>query len=1125
MKHIFHLICLLCLSLGVSAQTMNPVEFKSAAATSSQTGEEASRVIDGNYGSHWHTPYSGTSFPVTLSLTLKTKGRVDMLRYIPRTDGNSNGNWEDVDLEYNEAATGTKGWVTVGSYSLEGKSSPTDFEIPAGVEASRFRFKIKSGKNNFASAAEIEAWLYDNTKQEAFQEYFSDDLFTELRDGVTSSEGIEDADVKALVDNLLSDADYKKFRVGEYEAYRSVNDLQLELGTSNPYNQWENPTGIYLKQGESCYVVVSGIGEDRVGLNIKNWVENETNTSYSLRNGLNLITAESEGNVFVDYYTLNYESAPNVRVHFINAPVRGYWDQATMSNDDWKAMLAKLPDDNSIIVVRSRHAQLAYPVSAWKRYCPDDVNTLMTLYQQVQDAEREMMGLEKYGRQCKNRMLFFATTYGFMAAGHVGAYCNVSSLKNIMKADAKEFEFWGVGHEWGHNNQIAKGFKWSGCGETTNNIYASWAQILYSGRSNEYLRLEDETSGVGEYAGMRGGRMQCYFEEGLRKGVAWQLQDGPDYHGEAFQEVRVKDVDYNGNELGTVTAQWRHYDHFVKLSPFWQLNLWGTLSRKCPDIIPMVIESIRTTPNYTTTYNTNGKQQVNWMKLACDSAKLNLLPFFEKSGMLRPINAYIDDYSKGWNKISQKMINDLKSYIEGKGYPTPTEEINYINGHNYHIYRDCLPLSVPANRGTGCTYENGKVKVMHSQVKNAVAYETYNASDELIRITMYGLGSDNEHSFTMVLYPSSDVESEAAAYIMAVGYDGTRQRIFDMSNLVATLSPDRYYNIKSLGKSNSLSVASSTVSPDGSKTWSLGRAATNTKSLDQLWVLRKGEDGKRYLYNPQADAYYGGVAGTKTSELYDAASAPTWVAGLVDENNSVYTFEMGGSGQYLNSYSSNETGLWSGGSGDTNNLWTVSAIDEYSVSIPSSGYLPVCYPFAFEMPEGLQAYYISEVGSEEYEGETFSYAVMTPVPERVIAVRTPLMLCGAKGSYKLSLRPIDEGTPFDTGLLKGTTLKLTPIDKASTMYTISATTDAGAEACFGLNNTTSLPANKAYIDAPGSVSKVYLVQELPTGIDTVEADGKKEGTTYYYNIDGTRAHNLKRGGVYINPNGAKVIIF
>ena len=68
-----------------------------------------------------------------------------------------------------------------------------------------------------------------------------------------------------------------------------------------------------------------------------------------------------------------------------------------MTNDDWKAMLAKLPSDNSIIVVRSQHAQLAYPVSAWKQYCPEDVNTLMTLYQHVQDAEREIMEYIKEG--------------------------------------------------------------------------------------------------------------------------------------------------------------------------------------------------------------------------------------------------------------------------------------------------------------------------------------------------------------------------------------------------------------------------------------------------------------------------------------------------------------------------------------------------------------------------------------------------------------------------------------------------------------------------------------------------------------------------------------------------------
>ena len=175
-----------------------------------------------------------------------------------------------------------------------------------------------------------------------------------------------------------------------------------------------------------------------------------------------------------------------------------------------------------------------------------------------------------------------------------------------MVPDAKRFDFWGVGHEWGHNNQITTGFKWSGCGETTNNIFASWGQIHFTGNPH-YLRLEDEVTGVGEYSGMRGGRMQTYFEEGLRKGVPWQLQDGPDYYGTTPTEKTIWGYDADGNYLGYVTTTSRNYDHFVKLAPFWQLNLWGTLAGKCPDIIPMVIESIRSNTNYTHYYNTSSR--------------------------------------------------------------------------------------------------------------------------------------------------------------------------------------------------------------------------------------------------------------------------------------------------------------------------------------------------------------------------------------------------------------------------------------------------------------------------------------------------------------------------------------
>lgn len=477
MKKLLLAMMCLCLPMLVNAQ-LQKVAVKKATATSEQGGEGAALAVDGNANTIWHSSWSNTQFPVTFTIELAEASHVDMVRYVPRNSG-SNGNWNQVKVEYTSGSLGVN-WTSAGSYTLNGSGDSYEFEFgDDGITATKIRFVINSGYGGFASAAEIEPYAYDNTKQESFQRYFSDNLFTELKADVTSADGIEDVDVKTLVSSLLASSDeYKKFRVAEYEPYRNTASLQSELKTSAQYNQWENPTGVYLKPGDVCYVAVDGITTESVGLKLKNWGKDENGSSYGLRNGLNMITASTEGNVFVDYYTDNYETAPNVKIHFINAPVRGYWDQATMTNDDWKKMLATLPNDSSIIIVRSEHAQLAYPVCSWKAYCPDDVDSLMTLYQNVQWAERDMMGLEKYGRQTKNRQLFYATTYGFMAAGGNGAYCNIGSLRDVMTADSKTFGFWGVGHEWGHNNQIT-GLKWSGCGETTNNIYASWAEILF----------------------------------------------------------------------------------------------------------------------------------------------------------------------------------------------------------------------------------------------------------------------------------------------------------------------------------------------------------------------------------------------------------------------------------------------------------------------------------------------------------------------------------------------------------------------------------------------------------------------------------------------------------------------
>ena len=791
MKRLFLLIACFSVCMGLVAQDVK-ITISSATTSSYHNGEGADKAIDGEISTIWHSGNNGdgynTTFPVTFTITFGGANHVNYVRYVPRTDG-SNGNWEEVKVEYCSSTYGSS-FETVGTFDLGGSGSSYDFYLngDAGVTCGQVRFTINSGNGGWASAAEIEAYAYDIEKLAAFAQYFTDGLYTQLKPGVTSSNGIADADVKALVEAMLTDAeDYKKFRVDEYEPYMTTATVRNNLKTNSLYNNYENPTGIYLKRGESCIIAVSGIGDYPVGLKIKDWYKSGDLSTYKLHNGLNYITATTEGNVFVDYYTDDFEFAPNVQMHFINAPVLGYWDQATMTNADWESMLAgplAEEDDEIIIITRSKHAQTAYPVKQWKTYCPANVDSTMTLYQQVQWAERDILGLEKYGRQVKNRQLFYADKSGSMYAGGDASVCGYGDLKPLVTPDAKVFDFWGVGHEWGHNNQMA-GFHWTGCGETTNNIPASWAQFKFTGNRDANgnptnLRLEDEVTGINDYKGMRGGRMQTYFEEGLRKGVQWQLQDGPDWHAETPQAVTVTGRDENGNDLGQVNTTWRHYDHFVKLAPFWQLNLWGTVANKNPYIITKVIEAIRATDNYTSTYNTNGKQQINWMKLACQAAEMDLLPFFEKAGMLRPIHAYVDDYAKGWNIITEGMINEVKTSVAaevaaGRYKAYPDEEINYINGHNYHIYRDKLKLNVASMQGT---LNGDKVKIQHSVAQNAVAFETYNVQDELIRITMYGLGSDDAHSYTQVLFPSSLDNSQDAAYIMAVGYNGDRQEVY-----------------------------------------------------------------------------------------------------------------------------------------------------------------------------------------------------------------------------------------------------------------------------------------------------------------------------------------------------------
>ncbi|MDO4930480.1 MAG: M60 family metallopeptidase [Bacteroidales bacterium] len=749
----------------------------SATATSTEPDNGIELSFDGSTSTFYHSAWSADStiFPVTLTYTLAEFPHVDYVVYTPRQDNTTNGNFDEFTVEYTVKGD-TSTWIKLGDYDLNGvkTASTINFGDEGVDEVYQVRFTVNSGSNDFVSCAEMT--FYEATFSALIDKYFVDDLLSGLKEGVTEEElpSISNNFVRQLVYQMLHGEYSTKYRVGEFQAYYSPFMLREELKTQYYYSFYENPTGIYFTKGEQAVLLVEGIPSDvTVSLVVKSFGETQSGESghptktYTLKNGTNVLTMANRGNGYIYYYVADasVDQRPNVRIHFVNATENGYFSlERGDDNEYWKELLANAKSD--ILDVQSTRLHVACPVDLLKANTPNNGVELAQLYDSIVYREHQIMGLDYYGRVPKNHMFARPVDSG-MYADTNGAAAAFSYFSQWVSYNG--LELWGFAHELGHVNQTYPGFKWVGCGETTNNVYSVWVQHkLGSG----YHRLEDEVSGYDNYASLRGGRFEAYLEEGVRKGASWQLQPGPSNHGTS-SSVTVTAEDYTGKQTGSkVTTTLYDYDVFVKLVPLWQLVLYSYEANKAPDAYGKVLEGIR---NYANESNlSDGQLQIKFMRSFCDSTQIDFTDFFEKAGMLKPVSAYISDYTNGWLMISEDMVTELKEYIAEKNYPKADAAINYINAYNYETFRDNQPLT-QATVGEGCTaLSSGRIQVDGDVWQNAVGYETYDAEGNLLYISMYGLGADQQSSrYTQVLWDDS------SAYIMAVGYDGTRYKCYE----------------------------------------------------------------------------------------------------------------------------------------------------------------------------------------------------------------------------------------------------------------------------------------------------------------------------------------------------------
>ncbi|KMQ65375.1 hypothetical protein ACM46_05580 [Chryseobacterium angstadtii] len=754
-----------------------------SSASSFQSGENIEMSFDGDVNTLYHCSWDATAATFPISLIYKFDGQTAMnyLKYIPRQDGGPNGLFGNIKISYNTVSNPVYVDISTQNFGQTGTIKTVVF--PSTIIPLNIKIEVLDGKNNFASCAEMEFFQTNpnsfNSSQ--YANIFNDSIFSTLKPSVTQQDidAIASPFIKGLAQCLFNNTYNKKYRVQTFTAYKTIESINSQYKIAN-YNGFENPTGIAFQNNTTAIVFAKDItNTSNVYLKIRDFATEGSSPekSYELKNGLNILTITNAGLGYISYYTDDANAAP-ISVNITAGIVNGKYKKDTTSAE-WVEMLTN--DVYPKIDVEGYYTKLLIDKSAISNFHFTTAQPLIDKYDAIAKSEREMMGFFKFNKNFKNRQLVYTESSGGWYAGGMGAHLDLTwGLSN--SASATGLDIWGVAHELGHINQVRPGLRWIGTTEITNNLYSLWAYYnLYSPTgANRFTRLEGEIADKTVFPKVTGNR----FGE-----IIIQTQINGKNIMDQFRTDYVNPADAN----------------FRSLVPFWQLELYYQLAGASKGAstlafdsdmsdedtqspsgpvtgvdyahwLAVVAEKVRNTDE---SQLTQGQLVMNFVKNTCDAVQEDLIDFFTNTGFLKPINATISDYSNGQLTITQSMIDDVKAYVLMKGYTKPISPvINYISANSVNAYKNLLPVS--GITGIGAQIVNNTqgqfLLVNNSQWSNAVAFETYNASDQLISVSITGTG-DTTLANTYVDFPSGAVK------VYAVGYNGQKILVFPANTL------------------------------------------------------------------------------------------------------------------------------------------------------------------------------------------------------------------------------------------------------------------------------------------------------------------------------------------------------
>ncbi len=484
-------------------------------------------------------------------------------------------------------------------------------------------------------------------------QHFASPLAESLKPGITAEQvkAIADPSLRAAAEQMLAGKYSTEYRVATYQPLLSPTALGRSLGIGNGYSFYEGITGVVLPQGEAT-IIVEGLKPNQpLSILVPDWMRQPPNPkqptkdpkgwglhkkAYPLKNGINKINIDKEGLAYVVYFFDLPEQQQPVKIHFVNATENGYFDLAKHTDKDWDRLLAdaKYPIMDAI----GERIQVGYPVASLKKYATGRGVELIKAYDKMMKAQHDIMGLTKYNRTPKNKILarvnynyyMFRDGDGVAYMGGPSGYAMglVANPDRVTKGDP----CWGFNHEVGHAHQLRPEFNWGGLGEVSNNVFSLYGTMALG---NPSLLKQN-----GQYA-------------------------------KAKKAILDKKISYL-----------QCPDVFSRLVPFWQLQLYS-VKHGDADFYPDLFEAMRKnhaakSDGWGARGGNPAEHQLNFIKLACKTAKTDLTDFFDKWGFFHVGEFTIGDYGTYQYKMTQKMVDDCKAAITALKLPKPKIDVTTL---------------------------------------------------------------------------------------------------------------------------------------------------------------------------------------------------------------------------------------------------------------------------------------------------------------------------------------------------------------------------------------------------------------------------------------------------------------